>query len=736
MYASSARLALIFGLLGLFAVLQMSFNESCFCGSVGYAETRFMNTSTPPKKSVFSRLWWVALGLWLVLTIVASIALWNLHGNIVGAQTRELNLLSLALTDEIDRGLQGAEEGLRAIRLELREARLAATGPVTARTLRTHADLMPLVSSLWLLDLNGEVLSASDATPIPALTSFSPALDPLAEDAVAISRPYTDVGALEPMIALAVRSASSPGVSQGWILAAMPATKLLGAFSIAAPSADARMVVYRDDGARLVGSSVVTSTLDEAALALRLSHRQAMEMRRFSDGSEHLVTVHDVPRFGLKVIVSRDLDAVLGEFSWVVLLTAVGLVLFLLIMVVSIQLVLRAERRSVMAQQALQAQLSRASKLQSLGTLAGGVAHDFNNVLAAIVGFGEMAQDAAPTGSHQARQLDRVLQAAQRGKALIERILAFSRGGAHASLVFELQPVVAEVLDLLAATLRANVVLERQLDAPDARLRGDPTQAFEAVMNLCTNALQAMPSGGMLSVRLEHQTVLAPRVLSHSQLAAGRCVVLTVSDQGQGITSDVMEHLFEPFFTTRSAESGTGLGLAVVHGVVAEFGGAIDVRSQVGKGSTFTLYFPECTDPVAPVATPGPPAPAGRGQTVLVVDDEPTLVALMEEMLTGLGYQSVGYTDPIDALQALLDNPQQFAAVITDEVMPGLTGTQLTQNLIQAFGPQGPHLPVLLVSGYGGALLAQRAVAAGVSKVLTKPLRRADLANALAALLH
>jgi signal transduction histidine kinase/ActR/RegA family two-component response regulator len=516
----------------------------------------------------------------------------------------------------------------------------------------------------------------------------------------------------------------------------MPATKLLGAFSIAVPSADARMVVFRDDGVRLVGSHVSTTKLDEVALALRLSHPKTMEKRRFSDGSEHLVTLHDVPRFGLKVMVSRDLKAVLGEFRGVVLITAIGLVLFLLIMAVSVQLVLRAERRSAMAQQALQAQLSRASKLQSLGTLAGGVAHDFNNVLAAIVGFGEMAQDAAPPGSDQARQLDRVLQAAQRGKALIERILAFSHGGAHVSLVFELEPVLTEVLDLLAATLRANVVIERQLDAPETRLRGDPTQAFEAVMNLCTNAMQAMPAGGMLSVRLEHQTMLEPRVLSHSQLGIGRYAVLTVSDQGQGITQEVMEHLFEPFFTTRSAESGTGLGLAVVHGVVTEFGGAIDVHSQVEKGSTFSLYFPECTDPVDPVAMPAPPAPAGRGQTVLVVDDEPTLVALMEEMLKDLGYQAVGYTDPIDALQVLLDNPLQFAALITDEVMPGLTGTQLTQKLKQAFGLQGPHLPVLLVSGYGGALLAQRAVDAGVSKVLAKPLRRADLANALAALLH
>ncbi len=701
-----------------------------------------------------SRLWWLAIGLWLVLALVASVALWNLRGNIVAAQTRDLNLLSLALTDEIDRGLQGTQEGLRAIRLELGEARLAVTGPVTARTLRTHADLMPLVNTLWLVDPNGQVLSASDASEAPALQSFLPALDPLdasAPDAVAISRPYFSAGAREPLVALAMRSAASAesvasgGAAQGWILAAMPAASLLGAFSIAAPSADARMLVFRDDGVRLVGSSALASPQDEAAFARRPGPLKTMERRRFADGSEHLVSLHDLPRFGMRVVVSRDLEAVLGEFRGVVLLTAVGLVLFLLLMVASVQLVLGAERRSAKAQQALQAQLSRASKLESLGALAGGVAHDFNNVLAAIVGFGEMAQDAAPAGSDQARQLDRVLQAALRGKALIERILAFSRGGAQVSIVFELESVVAEVLDLLAVSLRANRVLERQLEAPEARLRGDPTQAFEAVMNLCTNAMQAMPSGGMLSVRLAHQTVLAPRILSHSQLAVGRYAVLTVSDQGVGITPAVMERLFEPFFTTRSADSGTGLGLAVVHGVVTEFGGAIDVHSQPDKGASFALYFPECTDPLAPVAPvalstpltpPIPPVQPGGGQTVLVVDDEPALVALTAEMLIGLGYQAVGYTDPLDALQALLDNPQQFAAVITDEVMPGLTGTQLSLKLRQAFGPQGPVFPVLLVSGYGGALLAQRAVEAGVAKVLAKPLRRADLAAALAALLH
>jgi len=175
-----------------------------------------------------------------------------------------------------------------------------------------------------------------------------------------------------------------------------------------------------------------------------------------------------------------------------------------------------------------------------------------------------------------------------------------------------------------------------------------------------------------------------------------------------------------------------GLVLAVVHGVVAEFGGAIDVQSTPGQGARFTLYFPECTDALADTGVPDEAVPTGAGQALLVVDDEPTLAALTDELLRGLGYEPVTSTDPVAALQLLRSDPQRFAAVVTDEVMPGLTGTGLTE----AVRSLAPHLPVLLVSGYGGALLAKRATEAGVDRVLTKPLRRAELARALADVLR
>jgi signal transduction histidine kinase/CheY-like chemotaxis protein len=679
--------------------------------------------------------WWIALGLWLALATVASVALWHLRRNAIDGEKRELNLLSVALTDEIDRGLRGVEEGLHALRSELREGRLPVSSPESRQALQTRADLMPLVRSLWLVDREGRTMLTSSAASAPPLSTFAPALDDLTDDAMAVSRPFVDGKTEQALVAFAVRFTNVPGVRGGWIVASMPAPALLGAFSVAVPAADARMRVFRSDGVLISGAhasaTASSPAFNEVAVAQRLASQPSMELRRLRDGSENLVSTHSVPRYGIKVIVTRGLNAVLADWQGPAELTAGAFALLLAITAFALYRVQRANGRRTAAQQALQAQLSRASKLESLGTLAGGVAHDFNNVLAGIVGYGEMAQEAAPAGSDQARHLDRLLDAALRGKALVGRVLSFSRGAARASTIFELQPVVEEALTLVSASLQPGVVLARALDASGACLRGDSTQAFEAVMNLCTNAMQAMPRGGTLSVRLERTRVVAARVLSHSQLHAGDYLALSVADQGTGIAPEVMEHLFEPFYTTRSEQSGTGLGLAVVHGVVAELGGAIDVQGGPGQGARFTLYLPESSDKAAAALLLSNEAPGGRGQRLLVVDDEAELVSLALELLEGLGYEPEGYIDPSAALAAGLAAPG-FAAVITDEVMPGLSGTQLTR----ALRANGLGMPVLLVSGYGGALLAHRAASAGVTRVLAKPLRRADLARALAEVLR
>lgn len=645
--------------------------------------------------------------------------MWHVRRIELADEARTLEVLTLALADEVERGLQSAETGLRGLRGELISGRLPAEGGRGHPSLQARAVLMPALSAVWVLDGRGQVTVSSDVSPPPDLGSFLPAPASLDDHTIAVSTRFQVPGSNQALVALALRLHGRSKDEPLWVVGALPASTLLGAFVAAMPAGDARMGVYRQDGALLAATprGAIGPTATEAPPA--------------ADVGLSLVRHQDLARFGLRVELSRNREALLKGWRETADLVALGCVLLLAAMAGAALAIQRADRRHVQAVLALQTQRARQSKLESLGTLAGSVAHDFNNVLAAVVGFGEMAQDAAPPDSAQARHLDKLMQAAMRGKALVERILAFSRGGARASVVFELQAVVQEAVALLAGSLPAGVRIEPRLDAAGACLQGDPTQAFEAVMNLCTNAWQAMPAGGVIEVGLRHHRAPSEQVLSHSRLSPGHYLALRVADQGPGIGADTIEHLFEPFFTTRGKDGGTGLGLAVVHGVVAEFQGAIDVASAPGQGASFTLYFPASEATAAPRLPQDRPARPGEGQPVLVLDDDPALVAMGCELLRGLGYQPTGFDDPQQALAALREDPSRFAAVLSDEVMPGMNGTQFAQ----AARELAPGLPVLLISGYGGAMLAQRAAQAGVQAVLGKPLRRADLARALEAAL-
>jgi PAS domain S-box-containing protein len=387
-----------------------------------------------------------------------------------------------------------------------------------------------------------------------------------------------------------------------------------------------------------------------------------------------------------------------------------------------------AEVEAQAHQRQLETRLERSRKLEALGTLAGGVAHDFNNILAAIVGYGELARSSATQGSKLARRLDQILQAGQRGKALVERILSFSGGKPRPHAAVLLQPIVDEVLQLLRASLPPQIRLDRQLNAPAAAINGDATMILEAVMNLCTNAVQAMPDGGTLTVGLDSVSPAEPLPLFETSLAPGRYVRLAVADTGSGITPAVMVRLFEPFFTTKGPQKGTGLGLAVVHGVMADLGGAIDVHSTPGRGSRFELYFPSVDDAPAVIPAVGDETPLGEGQTVLYVDDEPALVELAQEMLAGLGYEPFGIASSVEALARFKEDPGRFDLVITDEVMPDMIGTALAAALHAV----RPDLPIVLASGFGGPQLEERARAAGVTVQVSKPLMRAELARAVA----
>ncbi len=380
----------------------------------------------------------------------------------------------------------------------------------------------------------------------------------------------------------------------------------------------------------------------------------------------------------------------------------------------------------------LEGQLRQAQKLEAMGTLAGGIAHDFNNILAAILGYGEMAQKDAPEGSSLRRHLDAAMSAGMRAKALVERILAFSRSGMGERVPVHVQSVVAEVLDTLAGSLPSGIELQRRLAAGDAAVFGDPTQLHQVVMNLCSNAVQAIRASGTVAVSIDTLEAAEPLRATTGELPPGYYVRLRVSDTGIGIASQVIDRIFDPFFTTKEVGVGTGLGLSLVHGIVTDLGGGINVESELGAGSTFTVYLPWQGCARLPERVDEPVA-QGAGQTILLVDDEVPLVQLGEEMMAELGYEPVGFTSSAHALESFRAEPQRFDAVLSDEAMPGMTGSELAAEIHRI----RPDIPIVLMSGYATAELAARARAAGVIEVLAKPLVSRDVARSLAgALLH
>ena len=376
-------------------------------------------------------------------------------------------------------------------------------------------------------------------------------------------------------------------------------------------------------------------------------------------------------------------------------------------------------------------QLRQAQKLEAIGTLAGGIAHDFNNILSAILGYGELAQKDAPEGTPLRRHIDAALSAGLRAKSLVERILAFSRSGMGDRVPVHVQSVVAEALDAVAASLPGGVRLDRSLAAGDAGVLGDPTQIHQVVMNLCANAVQAMKGEGVLTVSVDVLQLDTPRTVATSTLPAGAYVRLVVSDTGSGIAPELLERIFDPFFTTKEVGVGTGLGLSLVHGIVTDLGGGIAVDNQPGHGVAFSIYLPWQTYVAAPMAAEEDIAP-GEGEVILLVDDEEPLVRLGEEMLAQLGYEPVGFSSSEAALTAFRAEPDRFDAVLSDEAMPGMTGSELVAEIRRL----RPALPIVLMSGFVSSALLARAREAGVAEVLNKPLVSRDIARSLAAALQ
>ncbi len=378
-----------------------------------------------------------------------------------------------------------------------------------------------------------------------------------------------------------------------------------------------------------------------------------------------------------------------------------------------------AVERDVTTETRLQQNLRQLQKIEALGTLAGGIAHDFNNLLNPIFINAELALlDAPPDGRIQ-QYLQIVLQAAERGKELIKQIITFSRQKEKEQKPLKVEPLVKEALKFLRSSLPRTIEIRESIQKETSYILADPTQIHQVVINLCNNSAYAMREhGGVLEVSLKEAEVDEDMSLLHPGLKPGPYLRLAVADTGTGMTREVMERAFDPFFTTKKPGEGSGLGLALVHGIVKDHGGAISVYSEPGKGATFNVYFPriKAEGPALDVSN-APPARAEGHKRILFVDDETVQVKSVQNMLERLGYEVVAKTESKEALDAFRKDPLSFDLVVTDQTMPQMTGVELAEAILRI----RPDVPIVLCTGFSELVDANGAAKKGICQFLMKP---------------
>ncbi len=385
----------------------------------------------------------------------------------------------------------------------------------------------------------------------------------------------------------------------------------------------------------------------------------------------------------------------------------------------------RAEREKAV----LQEQLQQAQKMEAIGTLAGGIAHDFNNILAAILGYAELAGLDIPEVSKARYNLQQSIKSAHRAKDLVNQILAFSRQGMQERKPMDIKPIVKEALKFLRASLPTTIEIRQEIEEDPGTIEADPTQVYQVLMNLCTNAAHAMSDhGGVLEVLL-NKVDLDGGISSPSMgLEPGPFLRLRVSDTGHGIPPEILPRIFDPYFTTKEVGKGTGLGLAVVNGIVKSYGGGIAVSSEVGKGSTFDIYFPRVESPISVLGSGKvEPLPLGGHERALFVDDEAAIVEIGKSHLEYLGYEVVARTSSVEALEVFKESPERFDLVITDMTMPNMTGDKLAQEILEI----RPGIPIILCTGFSESISEEKAKSLGIREFVMKPLVMKDLAQAV-----
>ncbi len=382
--------------------------------------------------------------------------------------------------------------------------------------------------------------------------------------------------------------------------------------------------------------------------------------------------------------------------------------------------------RDISERKTAELQLRQSQKMEAIGTLAGGIAHDFNNILGVIIGYTQLTLDDLANSPGSQANLQHVFHAAIRAKDLVGQILAFSRQTEQEKGPLQVSPLVKEVAKFLRASLPATIAIEQECEAREDTIFADATQVHQVIMNLCTNAGQAMKdTGGELRLQLSNVTIGEEDLAQYRALSPGSYLKLTVSDSGCGIPQEHLERIFEPYFTTKPQGEGTGLGLAVVHGIVRDHGGDIKVYSRAGSGTSFHVYFPLVSGAAAEEAPVSPEEiPYGK-EHILFVDDEAAIVDIGTKIFKKQGYTVTGYTDPGQVLKDFPSLQNSIDLVITDKTMSAMTGFELAQAIQKI----KPDIPIILCTGYGERKDSERAQAVGIKGFVYKPIDRLQIAK-------
>ncbi|MCK5137600.1 MAG: response regulator [Bacteroidales bacterium] len=366
----------------------------------------------------------------------------------------------------------------------------------------------------------------------------------------------------------------------------------------------------------------------------------------------------------------------------------------------------------------LEGQLLQLQKMETIGTLAGGIAHDFNNILTPILGYTEMALEELSEESVLRYDIEQINIAATRGKDLVQQILTFSRQVDFDRKPLKLDEIVREVMKLIRASFPSNIEIRQDLDPEIGTVLADATQMHQIIMNLCTNAYHAMMAdGGVLYVKLDKITIEGNQVIGSVNIQKGTYIRLIITDTGHGMDQRTMERIFEPFFTKKEVGSGSGLGLSVVHGIVSNNHGTIEVESEQGQGSTFTIYLPQHSEVYIPEKNASGKIKKGNG-SILFVDDEKEITFMGKRMLESLGYTVDIETDSIDALQNFKKNPLKYDLLVTDQAMPRMLGTELVVEVKQI----RPDLKTIIITGYQDSIPNGIKEQYDITDIISKPL--------------